>query len=298
MPPSLRPSLSTLTIAAALALSAAAACVKDGTAPTTPLLSQSQADSIAEQLAFDAEDENAGATMTGVAGAGAAASFAGLGPLGLLRCAPTRTPASPSDADSDGVPDSVRIDFTGCILSFPLETDTVRGTIDVLDPTTAVADHAVERIFTEFTRVRVYTIAGKFTSETRNGTRITRRDATTIENTETNFRTDYVFCNGGTATHVKTWMATFTADVAGSIQPEHPLPSGSWSIGGTSSWTRGSNTYSLTVTTSPSLHYNATCTVAPRFDSGTLTAVVVRGGRTSNVSIQFTACGVYTVTRS
>ena len=292
-----RASLSILTIAAVLALGAGA-CAPDGTAPATPLLSQSQADSIAEQVAFDAEDENAGATMTGVAGAGAAASFAGLGPLGLLRCVPTRTPASPGDADSDGVPDSVRIDFTGCVLAFPLETDTVRGTIDVLDPTKLVADHAVERISAGLTRVRVYTVSGKFTSETRTGTRITRRDASTIENTETNFRTDYVFRNGGTATHVKSWMATFTADIAGSIQPEQPLPSGNWSVGGTSSWTRGPNTYSLTVTTSPPLHYNATCTVAPRFDSGMLTAVVVRGGRTTNVSIQFTACGVYTVTRS
>jgi hypothetical protein len=297
MPPSFRPSLRSLTIAAALALSAAAACVKDGTAPTPPLLSQSQADSIAEQLAFDAEDENAGATMTGVAGAGAAASFAGMGPLGLSRCTPTRTPASPGDTDNDGVRDSVRIDFTGCILSFPLETDTVRGTIDVLDPTKAVADHAVERIFTDLARVRVYTLSGKFTSETRNGTRRTRRDATTLENTETNFRTHYVFRNGGTATHVKTWTASFTADVAGSIQPEQPLSSGSWSIGGTSSWTRGPNTYSLTVTTSPSLHYNASCTAAPRYDSGTLVAVVERGGRTARVSIQFTACGQFTVTR-
>lgn len=290
-------SLSSLSMAVVLALGAAA-CAPDGTAPATPLLSQSQADSLAEQVAFDAEDENAGATMSGVTGAGAAGSLAGLGPLGLLRCAPTRSPTSPGDADSDGVPDSVRIDFTGCVLAWPLETDTVRGTIDVLDPTVLVADHSVERIFTGLARVRVYTISGRFTSETRNGTRITRRDATTLENTETNFRTNYVFRNGGTATHVKTWMSSFTADVAGSIQLEQPLPSGSWSIAGTSSWTRGPNVYALTVTTNPSLHYNASCTVAPRFDSGTVTAVVVRGSRTVTVAIQFTACGVYTVTRS
>jgi hypothetical protein len=292
-----RASLSIFGIAAVLALGAAA-CAPDGTEPATPLLSQSQADSIAEQVAFDAEDENAGATMSGVAGAGAAASFSGLGPLGLVRCAPTRTPAAPADADNDGVPDSVRIDFTGCVLSFPLETDTVRGTIDVLDPTKTVADHAVERIFNNLTRVRVYTVSGKFTSETRNGTRMTQRDASTIQNTETNFRTNYVFRNGGTATHVKTWMSNFTADVAGSIQPDQPLPSGNRSISGTSSWTRGPNTYSLTVTTSPALHHNASCTVAPRFDAGTLVTVVVRGSRTTTVSIQFTACGQYTVTRS
>ena len=290
-------SLTTLTIAAVVALGAAA-CAPDGTAPGTPLLSQLQADSLAEQVTFDAEDENAGATMTGDAGAGAAASFAGLGPLGLARCSPTRTPGSPVDSDGDGVPDSVRIDFTGCILSWPLETDTVRGTIDVLDPTPVVADHAVERIFTNLARVRVYTISGKFTSETRNGTRRTQRDATTLQNTETNFRTDYVFRNGGTATHVKTWMSTFTADVAGAIAPQQPLPSGNWSIGGTSPWTRGARAYSVTVTTSPALHYNASCTTAPRFDSGTLVAVVARGGQTVTVTVQFTACGVYTVTRS
>lgn len=296
MRPSPRASLGTLSITAVLAL--AVACDNQGTAPATPLLSQSQADSMAEQVTFDAEDENSGATMTGVAGSGAAASFAGLGPAGLLRCAPTRTPAAPGDADADGVPDSVRIDFTGCLLSFPLETDTVRGTVDVLDPTKAVADHAVERIFNNLTRVRVYTVSGKFTSETRNGTRTTQRDATTLQNSETNFRTNYVFRNGGTATHVKTWMTTFTADVPGSIQPDQPLPSGSRSISGTSSWTRGPNTYLLTVTTSPPLHHNASCTVAPRFDAGTLVTVVVRGTRTTTVRIQFTACGMYTVTRS
>lgn len=291
-----RASWSILSMAALLALGAAA-CATDGTAPATPLLSQAQADSLAEQVAFDAEDENAGATMSGDA-AGTAASFAGSASPGLSRCTPTRTPASPGDADHDGVPDSVRIDFTGCVLSWPLETDTLRGTIDVLDPTALVADHAVQRIFTDLARVRVYTISGKFTSETRNGTRSTRRDATTLENTETNFRTGYVFRNGGTATHVKTWMSNFTADVAGSIQPQQPLPSGTWNMGGTSSWTRGPNTYSLTVTTNPPLHYNASCTTAPRFDAGTLVAVVVRGARTATVSIQFTACGQYTVTRS
>ena len=149
-------------------------------------------------MRLDVEDENAGATDDRRCGARRCRVVRrGLGPLALLRCAPTRTPASPADTDSDGVPDSVRIDFTGCVLSWPFETDTVRGTIDVLDPTPSVADHAVERIFTDVARVRVFTLSGKFTSETRNGTRLTHRDATTLQNTETNFRTDYVFRNGG-----------------------------------------------------------------------------------------------------
>ena len=67
---------------------------------------------------------------------------------------------------------------------------------------------------------------------------------------------------------------------------------------GTSSWTRGQRSYSLTVTTNPPLHYNASCTAAPRFDAGKLTAVVVRNSQTVTVTIEFTACGEYTVTRS
>ena len=291
------PFTSMLGIAAVLALGAQA-CANDTTTPASLVLSQPQADSMAEQVAFDAEDEASGATITTGASAAAAASLAGPGSAGFSHCTPTRTPASPADADGDGVPDSVRVDFTGCVLSFPLETDTVRGTIDVLDPTAHVADHAVERIFTNLARVRVYTISGKFTSETRNGIRLTSHDATTLSSTETNLKTDYVFRNGGAATHVKTWTSGFTADVAGSIQPDQPLPSGTWNIAGTSSWTRGANSYALTATTNPALHYNATCTAAPRFDAGTLTLAVVRNAHSATVTIQFTACGQYTVTRS
>ncbi|HWC74763.1 MAG TPA: hypothetical protein VG454_12580 [Gemmatimonadales bacterium] len=41
-----------------------------------------------------------------------------------------------------------------------------------------------------------------------------------------------------------------------------------------------------------------TCTAAPRFDAGKITAVVVRGTSTMTVTVEFTACGQYTVTRS
>jgi len=107
-----------------------------------------------------------------------------------------------------------------------------------------------------------------------------------------------VFRNGSTANHTRNWSATFTADVAGSITFDSPLPSGTWNLAGTSTWTRGSRTHQVTVTTNPALHFNASCTVVPRFDAGTLTAVVTRNGTVSTVTVQFTACGQYTVTRS
>jgi hypothetical protein len=289
--------LGLLVIAGVLGLGAVA-CSNDGTAPGAPLLSQAQADSLSEQLTLDAEDEILGATARGAASFSAVAPTVALSSSVTARCMPTRTPASPTDTHNDGVADSVRLDFAGCVLSWPLETDSIRGTIDVLDPTKALADHAVERIFTNLAHVRLFTISGKQTSETRSGTRMTSRDATTLQNSETNFRTDYVFRDGSTATHMKTWTSTFTADVAASIQHDQALPSGSWSVNGTSSWTRGTRTYSLTVTTNPPLHYNATCTTFPRFDAGTLTAAIMRNGQTMHVVIQFTGCGQYTVTRS
>ncbi|HUL49516.1 MAG TPA: hypothetical protein VLT79_05810 [Gemmatimonadales bacterium] len=274
-------------------------CSNDSAAPSSMLLTQAQADSIGEELSFDAEDEISGATASGATAAGYSAAAQAEPASPPPGCMPARSPASPTDTDADGVPDSVRLDFTSCVYGWPLETDTIRGTVFVLDPTRSLADHAVERIFGNLVHVRLYNVSGKTTSETRNGTRMTSRDSTALSNQETNFRTDYVFRDGGSATHVKTWTSNFTADVAGSIQKDQALPSGLWSISGTSSWTRGPNTYSLTVTTSPALHYNAGCTSFPRFDAGALTAVVSRNGQTMHVTIAFTACGqAPTITRS
>jgi hypothetical protein len=202
------------------------------------------------------------------------------------------------NSDNDGVPDSVRFDFAGCVISRPLSLDSISGTIDLIDPTKLVADHAVERVFTDFKRLTLNLLSGKKSSVTENGTRMASHDGTTLQSSETNFRTDYMFGNGSTAEHVRTWQSIFTADVAGSIVRDALLPSGTWSVNGTSSWTRGLRSYSLTVTTNPALHYNASCTDAPRFDAGKLTAVVVRNSQTVTVTIEFTACGVYTVTRS
>lgn len=282
-------------LVALLAL-AGTACHNDGAAPNTALLTQAQADSVGEELAYDADDEISGAAMNGDASYAAAAPVVAAAPP---QCVPTRSPASPGDADADGVPDSVRFDFTGCVISYPLQTDTLRGTVALVDPTKNVADHALERIFTDLALVRLF-IGGRWTSETRNGIRTTNRDSSTLTNTETNLRTDFVYRDGTTASHVKTWMSTFTADVPGSIQKDQLLPSGNWSIGGTSSWTRGARTYAITATTNPPLHYNASCTDFPRFDAGTLTAVVTRNGQTVNLVVTFTACGAagHTVTRS
>jgi len=274
---------------------------ESGTAPTTPLMSQAQAESLATTVVADIAGEIGTATMDGAGGLAATAPFAASAPAGsatTTQCIPTETPTPIVNSDNDGVPDSVRFDYTGCVISRPLSIDSISGTIDLIDPTKLVADHAVERVFMDFKRITVRLVSGATSSVTDNGTRMASHDGTTLQSSETNFRTDYVYGNGSTAEHVRTWESIFTADVAGSIMRDALLPSGTWSINGTSSWTRGQRSYSLTVTTNPALHYNASCTAAPRFDAGKLTAVVVRNGQTVTVTIEFTACGVYTVSRS
>lgn len=282
---------------AVLAL-AAAACKNDNMSPSTPLLSQAEADTLAKAVTTDMDAEIITATLDGMAGGAIAASAPIAKSPTSLQCSPTRSPNPPSNADSDAVPDSVRFDYAGCVISFPLSFDSISGTIDVIDPTPAVKDHSVERIFTNFARVHVNVLDSARSSVTANGTRRASRDSSTLHASETNFRTDFVGPRGGTAEHVRTWESIFTADVAGSIQPNAVLPSGTWSVNGTSSWTRGLRSYSLTVTTNPALHYNASCSAAPRFDAGKITAVVTRNSQTMTVTVEFTACGTYTVTRS
>ena len=293
----MRYSLVTLAV---LALGVAA-CNKDGNAPASPVLSQADADTLATTVVGDFMDEIATATLDGGNGGLATAAISASGPVSsaaATQCIPAKSPTPVVDSDQDGVPDSVRFDYAGCVISRPLSVDTLSGTIDVIDPTSATADHSVKRVFTDFKRVTVVLLSGAKSSVTNNGVRQASRDNTTLQSTETNFRTDYVGPRGGTAEHVRTWDVNFTADVAGSIQRDALLPSGTWSVNGTSSWTRGDKSYSLTVTTNPALHYNSTCTAAPRFDAGKITAVVVRNSQTMTVTIEFTACGQYTVTRS
>ncbi len=286
---------------AAAALAAVAACTHESTAPvspgsTNPALSVPEANLLGEAVAADAQSELDGATLSSgmfLPGLGAPITPFGSGD-GF--CMPTRSPASPANADGDRVPDSVRIAFTDCGFSMGTEADTVRGTIDIVDPTPAVADRSVKTVFTDLTWVHVRD--GKVRSLVVNGTRETDRDASVISQTEKDFKSTYTFPDGSTASHDRSWNSTFTADVPGSIQPDARLPSGTLSIDGTSTWTRGTNTYSLVVSTDPVLHYNASCTVGPKFDAGTLHVTVTRNGTASNVTVAFTACGQYTVTRS
>src|SRR6266550_9124615 len=101
------PSLCRAGRTAALALGVAAC--GGGTAPKT-LLTTQQAVFLSEAVALDAEGDVADATATG-----ATTTYNDAPPRGNVglssspQCPLARSPASPPDADGDGVPDSVRL---------------------------------------------------------------------------------------------------------------------------------------------------------------------------------------------
>jgi hypothetical protein len=281
-----------------VAASAVFAACSDHLSPPAPALSQAQADSIGAVVTADVENElDAGSAASGSGFVpGAPSSRALLSLSG--NCTPDIAPQPVVNSDGDRVPDSIRVTFTDCVIGFRRGADTVRGKIDIVDPTPQGTDGSIKLVFTDLARIFVGR-DGLRASVTQNGSREAIRDATTLSQTETGFRTEYVFANGATATHVRDWSIVFTVDPTGSIVRDAPLPSGTLSIDGSSTIARnGSTTFDLQVSTPIDLHYNATCTDRPRFDQGTLTAAVTRQGTTTNVMIQFTACGQYTVTRS
>ena len=271
---------------------ALAACSDGGTGPSSGLTA-SQAQDVADVVTTDADAMIDASTFTSTA----VVIAPGIQPSSPP-CSPAISPFPPSNSDGDAVPDSVRFDFAGCSFSRGLFDFEISGFIDVTDPVPAPDDFGIRFVFTDFTSARTLQQTNRTTTVEFNGTRQITGNSSSLNQLITNFRTDVTFPNGGTVSHVKDWNGSFTADQAGSIVPGQPLPSGTLNIAGSSEWTRGADeAFSITVTSS-GLHYDASCTVAPKFDAGTVTAVVTRGGQVTNVVIQHTACGQYTVTRS
>ncbi|HTS86901.1 MAG TPA: hypothetical protein VMG41_00285 [Gemmatimonadales bacterium] len=215
-----------------------------------------------------------------------------------LLCSPTRSPNPPTNSDADAVPDSVKWDFTGCLINHPFATESLGGAIIFEDPTPTVTDHAVTRIFDNFFIQTRRIIRGDTIMDEWNGPQSWTRDSNHTQFTENAFTLVHTFPNGNTASHVRTWSSTFIADTAGSIQDDAPLPSGTRNITGTSQWTWRNTTWDFSVTTNPPLHRQDACTTVPLFDSGTMTVVATRPSETTTITITFTGCGTYTVSRS
>src|SRR5262245_24990113 len=266
--------------AAALLLTA---CVDDNKPGDGGTLSQAQADTVAEVMAVAADGLAEGATFAGPADPSmdfvASAMPRGMPyPILPALCTPTRSPNPPMNGDADAVPDSVRVDFTGCMLTTPGFTIALGGMIDYVDPTPTTTDIGLKTRYLDF--MRSVTFGTRTRAVHQNGVRLVIRSANMLQRADSSFHTDYAFPDGSTASHVLDWSSLFTPDAAGFVENTSwhgwTLPSGTWTINGTSTFTRGTQSFALTVTTAMPLHFDATCRMAPRFDAGSLNVKVVK----------------------
>ncbi len=73
---------------------------------------------------------------------------------------------------------------------------------------------------------------------------------------------------------------------------ERGLPSGDLTVNGEMTWTRGTESHELSVTTVTPLHHDATCMSHPKFTSGELVVTKTGPNGTVTVHIVFNGCGV------
>ena len=221
------------------------------------------------------------------------------GMRGRLPCDPVISPDSPDNLDGDHVPDAVLLDFSGITCTMGDLTVAMDGTLGIEDP--AIPGFGIRFVFTGLSKT--VSRGEQSRSVTWNGVRQVvgspSNPGSQLTHTITNFTTDLVFPNGHSASHAKNWNARFVADVDGSIQYGSRLPSGIWTFDGNSTWVRNAAaTFEVEVETTTPLHFNADCTVAPRFDAGVIVVQVTRNGHATTVTIEHTACGQKIVTRS
>jgi hypothetical protein len=127
------------------------------------------------------------------------------------------------------VPDSVRFDFAGCVFTHHMGqvTDSLDGTIDIVDPLPLATSHGVRHTFTQFTRARTNEAfpARSFVA-VHDGSREWGASPDTLGHTVTNFVTQWIHAGGFTSIHEKNWVGKFTAAAAGTIQAGRHLDAG------------------------------------------------------------------------
>jgi hypothetical protein len=277
------------------AMLASLACSDSSSPSSTEALNAAQAAALGDGVAadvsemIDASDFDPATGMSLLRGAAVQGAPSG--------CTIDISPTAPVNSDGDAVPDSVRFDYTDCSFTRGAMTHTLSGMIDVLDPTPMTTDSAVRMVFTDFLRSLFNSVTNKTLSALMNGERLIVLTSDSVTHTVTAFQTDFILPSGATGTHVKDWAAKFYPDVAGSIVLGSPLPAGLLSVNGTSDWVRDEKTWNVATFTNVPLHYDPTCTALPPFDAGKLTHTVTRGELSTTVVVEFTNCGVYTVTR-
>jgi hypothetical protein len=204
---------------------------------------------------------------------------------------PCATPSSTTDSDGDGIPDDATYEFTSPPCHF---TGFRGGTLDVVgqlrmqDPTPSAAGFGYDATFTVL-RYTIISGDGKtIYSVTRNGhAALTGSTAGLFLSTD--LQVARTFTGQPDAAVDEKWTVTYAPETP--LQINQPIPAGTLDVSGTLDWTRGAETFSLTVTTPTPLHYAACTDTAQRIDAGELRASGTFDGTAGYVRVRWSECG-------
>jgi hypothetical protein len=216
-----------------------------------------------------------------------------LAPYGASAVEPCAEPSDPADTDGDGVPNSAEYIFTAP----PCRFEEIRGTtldvvgrLQVQDPNPGPGGAGFGYSATLISLRNTFTgeDADHSYSATRNGTRLLTGSTAGLA-LVTDLQLLRTFPGLSDAAVDQQWGVAFDPETA--LQINQPLPSGTLDVTGTLDWTRGSESFTLTVTTPTPLHFDATCDGAQRFDAGELHAAGDFGDLTGYVRVRWSDCG-------
>ena len=216
-----------------------------------------------------------------------------LTPFGAPAGPPCAAPSPATDSDGDGIPDDATYIFTAPPCRF---TGIRGGTLDLVgqlriqDPAPAAAGFGYAA--TLIALRAAFTGPGdspEVYSVTRNGTRALAGSVAGLQLTA-DLQVARTFPGLPDAAVDETWTARFTPETP--LQINQPLPGGTLDIAGTLAWTRGTESFDLTVTTPTPLHYNPGCTGdSRRIDAGELRAASTFDGTDGYIRVRWSDCG-------
>jgi hypothetical protein len=205
--------------------------------------------------------------------------------------APCVTPSAATDSDGDGVPDDATYLFTAPPCRF---TGWRGGTLDIVgqlqiqDPAPTSAGFGYIATLTVLRSLFISADNKVIQDVRRNGTR-TLSGSTAGLLLTSDLQVTRNFAGHPDATIEKQWTINFTP--AAPLLINDPLPSGSLDIAGTADWIRGSEQFSLVVTTPTPLQYDASCTdTVQRIRAGELHATGTFGDMQGFVRVRWTKC--------
>jgi hypothetical protein len=205
---------------------------------------------------------------------------------------PCVTPSSSAETDGDGVPDDATYTFTAppCrytgVRGFSLD---VVGQLRIVDPVPATPGFGADISLTGLRFTLTADDPDKNYSVIRNGTMILTGSPAGLE-LATDLQVQRSFTGLSDASAELVWTVGFDPET--SLQINQPLPNGSVTVSGTVGWSRGDESFDLTITTATPLHYDASCAATgQRFDAGELRVSGTFGETPGYVRIAWQNCG-------